>query len=465
MIRTLWFILQVAVVIAAAGWLYERPGTVTISWQGWLVETSVGMATAGALVGLVAVALLYRFWRALRTAPGRWKRAARARTRERGYRALTQGMVAVAAGDAAAATRCARQADVLLNEPPLTMLLAAQAAQLNGDENAAGSYFRAMLDRPETAFLGVRGLLTQALKRGDPSEALLLARRADGLQPRTPWVLGTLWELEARAGEWAAAERTLQAAVQAGAVAYDTGKHRQAAILVERSLDAEQKGRADAALAHAMSAHETLPGFAPAASRLALLLIKAGKHKQASKTIEQAWKIAPHPLLVEAYLAVLATHEPRTRLDLMAKLAALKPGDVEGALAMARACLAAERWDEARSHAGKALALENSRRVLKLTAEIEIKQNGEGPAARDWLVKAAAVTPGPTWVCCRCGATRDDWHGLCHACGNFDTLEWKVPAVAQPVMALPPVVPVTISTLPPGAGALPVTRAPVMVEG
>ena len=45
--------------------------------------------------------------------------------------------------------------------------LAAQAAQLNGDELAARKYFTAMLDRPETRFLGLRGLLTQALKTGD----------------------------------------------------------------------------------------------------------------------------------------------------------------------------------------------------------------------------------------------------------------------------------------------------------
>jgi HemY protein len=146
-------------------------------------------------------------------APRAFVRARRARTREKGYRALTQGLVAVAAGDPASAKRFAKKADVLLNEPPLTLLLSAQAAQLGGDEGAAERYFRTMLANPQTAFLGVRGLLMQAVRRGDHGEALLLSRRAQEIQPRTPWVLATRFDLEARAGNWSTAEAVLREAV------------------------------------------------------------------------------------------------------------------------------------------------------------------------------------------------------------------------------------------------------------
>src|SRR5262249_57792128 len=99
--------------------------------------------------------------------PRRCARGGADNRRRKAYRALTQGMVAVAAGDAGEARRQAKLAGTLLNDPPLTLLLAAQAAQLDGDERAAEKYFRAMLDRPETAFLGLRGLLMQSLKAGN----------------------------------------------------------------------------------------------------------------------------------------------------------------------------------------------------------------------------------------------------------------------------------------------------------
>ena len=98
----------------------------------------------------------------------------------------------------------------MLDEPPLTLLLSAQAAQLEGDDHAARGYFEAMLDQPATAFLGLRGLLVQAERTGDTARALELAERAFALRPETPWVLTALLELQTRAGRWSDALGTVK---------------------------------------------------------------------------------------------------------------------------------------------------------------------------------------------------------------------------------------------------------------
>ncbi len=125
-------------------------------------------------------------------------------------------MVAVAAGDPQEARRYARRADALLAEPPLTLLLSAQAAQISGDELAAKKFFTAMLDRPETEFLGLRGLLNQALREGDRDTARHLAERADALRPNTGWAVSSLFDLEARDGRWEAARDALAKPAGAG---------------------------------------------------------------------------------------------------------------------------------------------------------------------------------------------------------------------------------------------------------
>lgn len=450
MIRALWFFAKVAVLIVAAIWLAEHPGSVNVEWQGWIIETSFAMMVLVAVMALGAAALLYRLWRAVIGAPGSLRRMSRSRRREKGYRALTQGMVAVAAGDAATARKMARKADGLLNEPPLTMLLSAQAAQLQGDDNAAARYFQAMLERPETAFLGLRGLLTQAVKAGDRVEALDLARRAHKLQPATPWLLATLYDLEARTGDWAAAEGSLQAAVQAGAIPAEEGRHRRAALLLERSFEAERRGRGDSALYHAQSAHDLLPGFVPAAARLARLLAAAGRHKPASKTVERAWRLGPAPELADAYREILAGYDPLTRLKLFEKLTAQTPGHVEGHLAVARAAMDAERWGEARASLMKALDAQPSQRIHYLLADLERAEHGNEDAARGWLAQAASASPDPAWTCRSCGAVSREWSGLCGNCNAFDALEWKTPQVAlhlagpagrPATTALPPLTP------------------------
>lgn len=434
MIRALWFLLKVAVVIAAAIWLADRPGTVSVHWLGYAVEAPFWVALLVTLVALGIAALGYRLLRGTIRLPQRLRRHSRARRRERGYRALTQGMVAIAAGDAPTARKMARKADVLLNEPPLTMLLSAQAAQLQGDERAAKQYFTAMLERPETAFLGMRGLLTQAIKSGDRVEALNLARKARGLQPNTPWLLGTLYDLEAQAGDWAAAEGTLQQAIQAGAIPTEEGRRHRAVLLLERSFEAERRGRADAALSHAQAAHDMMPGFAPAAVRLARLQVAADRLKPAAKVVERAWRHEPHPELADIYRTIVSSYDALTRVRLFQKLVRQAPDSAESHLAVAQAAVEAQLWGEARQHLNRAMEIGPTRRTYRLMAELDRGERHDEEAAKDWLAKAADAPEDPVWTCSSCGAVSHNWGGLCGHCGAFDSLTWKSPTVAVPLM-------------------------------
>src|SRR5260221_7833152 len=129
-----------------------------------------------------------------------------------------------------------------------------------------------MLERPETEFLGLRGLVMQAIRGGDERAALMLVERARALRPRTPWVLSSLYELQARAGQWSEAEATLAEATKRKALPPDESRHHRAVLLHEQSRLAEAQGEPRQALQHAAKAHELDPGFTPATERYAQLL-------------------------------------------------------------------------------------------------------------------------------------------------------------------------------------------------
>ena len=59
MIRILIFILCVVAAAAGLAWLADRPGTVTVQWLGYQVETT---ALVGTIALGVAVALLILLW-------------------------------------------------------------------------------------------------------------------------------------------------------------------------------------------------------------------------------------------------------------------------------------------------------------------------------------------------------------------------------------------------------------------
>jgi HemY protein len=444
--RALPALIVVALLVAGAVYLAANPGSVELTWHDRVVDTSVAvLVTAVVVLGMLAAAV-FHLLRKIIGGPRAFLRARREKRRREGYRALTQGMVAVAAGDAEEAQKFARKADVLLAEPPLTLLLSAQAAQLNGDDQAAKTYFTAMLERPETEFLGLRGLVMQALRGGEERAALALVERARALRPRTPWVLSSLYELQARAGKWGEAEATLAEATKRKALPADESRHHRAVLLHEQSRVAEAQGETRQALQHAATAHELDPGFTPATERYAQLLRVAGRKRPAAKAIEAGWRAAPHPNLAEAWGALYAGETPLARVKHFDRLAAIKPDHPESHVAQAKAALEARLWGEARRHleaAGartEADAPPPAPRLCRLMAELEDAQHEDAGAARAWLARAAGThTLDATYVCGTCGTESAVWVSVCPVCRSFDSFTWRIPgALAARRLSLGP---------------------------
>src|SRR5262245_4964272 len=209
MIRVLIFILCVVAAALGLAWLADRPGTITVEWLGYQIETSA-MVGALAIVGIVV--LLIMLWGVLRylfTRPAAIAAVRRGRRKRLGYDALSRGLLAIGVGDRALAQRYAGIATRNLPREPLTGLLRAQAAQLKGDKAAARRVFKAMLDDPETHLLGVRGLFLEARRSNDNAAAQALAEQAVKSDPKLGWGVNALFDLQARAGDFAGALDTL----------------------------------------------------------------------------------------------------------------------------------------------------------------------------------------------------------------------------------------------------------------
>ncbi len=432
--RVTLLLLVVLALGAGMAWIADRPGAVVIDWQGWRIEASIAALVGLLVVLLLAGIMLQWIWGLLaRKLP--FVGADRHLNRQRrGLVALNQAVIALAAGDARAAQRLSARARRLLPPQPVTHVLAAQAARLAGDEAGAEAEYRALLEDPAAAFLGVRGLLANAMKAGRRREALRLAREARNTDPQSPWAIRTLFGLQVREALWQEAEETLSQARRAKVFEADEIKRHKCALGFCRAREEALAGNSGEAERLLKAALRQRRDFAPATAQLARLQLAAGDEKKAARTIGRGWAIAPHPELTEVFEQFDPMERASERYRRFSRLAKRNGESSESRLTLAEKALAADHYQEAETLAQAVLETGSPARGYRILAAVARARGGEDAeeTAREFDEGARGGQPAPRWVCAQCGTGHDRWTSHCDNCQAFDSLNWGVPGGSVP---------------------------------
>jgi HemY protein len=427
MIRLLLYLLVVLALGLGFAWLAERPGTMVITFGGYQYEVS--LMVAAVLVTAVVAAVMIIWWlvKSIWNSPQAISRYFRVRRRDRGYQALSSGLIAAGAGDATEARRLKRQAGKLLSadQEPLLHLLEAQALLLEGDHRGAREKFEAMLDDPELRLIGLRGLYLEAQRLGEREAARHYAEKAAEAAPQLGWASMAAMEARAAEGDWDGALR-LAAAQHATRQAGREEVDRRRAVLLTAKAIAALDGDAMAARNAGLEAHRLAPDLVPAAVTAARALFRLGDLRKGVRILETAWKRQPHPEIADAYITARTGDSTHDRLARARKLRSLKPNHVESELAVARAALAAGEYAEARRAAEAAIRLEPRESAFLILADIEEAETGDQGRIRHWLQKAVRAPRDPAWVAD--GHVSERWAPLSPVTGRLDAFEWRQPA-------------------------------------
>ncbi len=426
-VRSLLYILIIGGLVAVAVFLAEFPGVMSLTWLGYEIEMSFGIFLVAVVLLMVFLAVGYVFLRYIWRFPwimGGKMKSSRSR---RGHEAVSRGILAAAAGDIEAAEEWTRRAKRLASDEPLTRLLTAQTAQLKGEHEAATAIFAGMLETEETRLLGLRGLVTQAVREDNDERALEYAREAYAMRPQTPWVLDQLFESSEKAHALDEAEDAVLMQLRHDQIERPAANRKRAVLAYERAEEALEAGDLDKALKEAKTCHRLAPELAPGTALLAKVHMARGSHRRAARALEKGWKWAPHPDLVAAYKSLVPVEPPMDWLRRLRKLTAERMGHEASRLALAAAALEAGIWTEVRQylriHGGELL----SRSACLLMAELERRENSDEQAADAWMLRAEAAAPDPAWVCRVSGVVVERWYPRCPASGVFDSLEWRRP--------------------------------------
>ncbi|HEY1474144.1 MAG TPA: heme biosynthesis HemY N-terminal domain-containing protein [Pseudolabrys sp.] len=453
MIRVITFLLAVAVLAAGFVWVADRPGDVVITWMGYHIETSVMVAALAVAALVLVLTAVWAVVRGILRSPEQVSLFFRHRRAMKGYLAISRGLIAIGAGDLRGAHRAAADAARLSPGDPLGLLLTAQSAQMSGDRSGAERAFREMTRHDDTKVLGLRGLYIEAQRRDDALAARLAAEEAGKISPAPAWAGQAVLDYRCAAADWAGALDALDA--MKGALEKPDYRRKRAVLLTARALALEDIDR-DASRGAVLEAVKLAPDLVPAAALAGRRLAEAGEQRKARKILEKAWVVNPHPDLAEGYANLRLGDSARERLTRMQKLAGLLPGQLEGALAVARAALDAHEFAVARAALAPYLSAP-TRRVATLMAEIEEIDHGDEGRVREWMGRAMRAAGDPVWTAD--GVVSERWLPVSPN-GRLDGFAWKLPlaelGVTRPVIEVtPPPAAAPIAVVPPAAQAEP----------
>ncbi len=426
MIRILGFLVLVIALGAGFSWLADRPGDLVMTFGGYQYRVTL-MVAAIIVVALVA-AIMIAWWlvKSVWNSPQTIARHFRVRRRDRGYQALSTGMIAAGAGDSALARRKKQEAMKLISadQEPLIHLLDAQASLLEGDHQAARQKFETMLKDPELKLLGLRGLYLEAERLGETEAARHYASQAVEAAPQLGWASNAALETRAIEGDWDGAIALVDKQKATRQIDRDFASRRKAVLLTAKARDLLEADPTAARNA-AVEANRLAPDLVPAAVTAGRAMFRLGDLRKGAKILEAAWKKQPHPEIADAYVHARLGDSVLDRLARAKKLQATRHNNAESSLAVARAALEAGDFALARREAETAVRLEAREGAFLVLADIEEQETGDEGRVRQWLARAVRAPRDPAWVAD--GVVAETWAPVSPVTGRIDAFEWRAP--------------------------------------
>lgn len=429
---------------ALASWLAAQPGGLQVEWFGWRLDMPTSLAVALVMVALIIILMMDRLLRVIWRLPSWLGATVQQRRDKTGHQALTLGFMAVSAGEAAEAKKQAARAQRLLQAPQLTALLSAQAAHLAGDHRAAKRYFSSLTSDQDTEFLGHVGLTRLALDDGNQSEALRAARAALLAKPKSKLAAQQALQLEAKAGQWAAAMAALDV-VSARVPKEDpaTGSlvRQKTALAYLLACEAQHADPGSKTVGKYLDmALANNPGFAPA------LLLAIGLHadkpklpRKLVKQLEAGFVARPHVVLADALYSAWQVNDGTFIARLIKLIPATGPARIAAQIAVAEQAFARGLIGEARGQLDAIAMADRTVTAWRLLAQLA-DEDDDGAAAAHALRMASDAPRPHGWQCTSCHRLHAEWQSHCAACDEFASLGWTQPERITPVRITAPAV-------------------------
>ncbi len=408
-------------------WASGLPGGLTLDLgNGALYEFEMVYGLLAILLLGGAIALIWSGVSALLKLPGRFSRSRKASRIRAANKALSDGLLAAEAGDAALARKLSKKATQNADDDRLKLLLEARISEVRDDWSGAERAWSQLARLPGGQLAGLRGAALAARARGDTLSAEKRAEEALALKSGADWPFTALFDSQVLAGRWDAALQTLSLGEKRGLIKGDALNRRRAVLCTARAQDflASDRKESQRLLAEAIRA---APDFPAAIWHGARQLMLDEKWKAARGVLELGWTSRPHPALAQmASRLSQPLASPAQTAQYLETLIASHPDHRESRILKAELAMQRKNW----THAVRDLALlieEKPTARLCTLLQKALTAYGDAEEAGRWGRMAITAAREPEWsdLDPRGGAfqySQADWSRLVYTFGDTGAL-------------------------------------------
>jgi HemY protein len=381
--KWLFFFIVTAIFFGFLGVVYlVNPGSLELIWFGYNIQLSAILAFI-ILIFVMAVLLLIGYsilW--LINLPSRWASHYKESTMETELLNLLTSSEAENFNTALKLTQKMRKK---LEKSPFFLWIAGSIFEKSKHHLEAEQCFMALLDRPDTFFLGLKGQIRTALGRGDFNRAYDLLKRAEKEFGSSPWVLKHFLAVAREQKKFIDAEKMTLRLDDLGYITKDQSKKQLAYIEYQEAL--QPKLSQEQKETYLRQAHYLDPSLTQVSEMLIELLQEQGHRTQALSVLKATWDQAPTQKLGDLYLKILSPENKEIALEKVKEFVKKNPKNPESLLLLARTGLKAKLWGETRAALKQLIEKHPTSIAYQLMAHLELHEHQNMEAAMEWLEK------------------------------------------------------------------------------
>lgn len=402
-------------------WLALNPGTLSISWLGYEIQTSVTFLFFVVFLVLLLSHILGSGWHGIVwffkeiLSIGSY-------LKKDPNKILAEAFSAIEFGNYKEAQKLAKQAMNLMPEsalPGIALLKSSQKAEDKRAQNVALAHLKKFDSWAPMAFYDE---VETALKTKDLDGAKKVLKQMEKEYQHEGWFIKQSLKTSIAAKKWQQALSHLDALVKVGGMVKKDAH--QIYAYVWHNLSKAPKLSDAERLAMMEKSYEYGPLFLDNLIDLAKALTQRKDKRAAQTLLEKAWNDMPAWGISEAYCELMSENTPLKRAQKARKLYDIRPDHPVSQLILIRYFIDAKLWGEAK----RVLHLipRDVPEAYVLRAALAKKEKNDIEKVIDHLKSAVQKISYP-YKCTNCRKSCDSWDVFCKHCGSFLHIYLKHP--------------------------------------